>query len=76
MTKSQENKMHIDNLRGQTQLLTRLMQINAQLFELGEKPLDVTEPIVTACNTKIQQRNRNEERVETQKTQSQALMTQ
>lgn len=66
--------MHIAHLRGQTQLLTRLMQINTQFFELGETPLDITQPVATARNVEIPQPHKNEERARTHQTQSQVHM--
>lgn len=63
--RSQENKMHIAHLRGQAQFLARLLQIYNQIFELGEMPLDVTEPIATTLIVEIPQPRRDEERART-----------
>lgn len=43
--------MQIAYLRGQDQLLTKLLQINSHLLKLGGMPLNIAEPDVTARNT-------------------------
>lgn len=53
--------MQIAHLRGQAQLLTRLMHINSQLLELGEMPLNIAEHVIPARNVEIPTANRNEE---------------
>lgn len=64
-SRSQENRVQIVHLRGQPQLLMRLMHINSQLLELGEASLNIAEPLAPTCNTKIPKANRNEERSKT-----------
>lgn len=67
------------HLRGQAQLLTRLLQINTQLCQLGEVPFQLNEPIITTRQIENHRMNshpnlrlnRNEDKARTVQTQSQ-----